>query len=233
MAKSSTARKLDDAPLVQADRRPAFGGGEPPAPPVRPNTPIASNAWLAVLMFLGAEAMFFAGLIGAFLVFRIASPVWPPPFQPRLPAEHNGNQYADFTRQRRHDPAWIESESTRRSRASGALAVVDRRSGHEFFIDSGIRVVSPDSFWLDRVEQRLRQFVLHDYRLSRVACFRRVNLAGCRVAKGESRQVHAAELRRFTNLRHVLDIRRGFVAHSLWARLSLLSHLIDTPESIR
>lgn len=85
MAKSSTARKLDDAPLIQADRRPAFGGGGPPAPPVRPNTPIANNAWLAVLMLLGAEAMFFAGLIGAFLVFRIASPVWPPPFQPRLP----------------------------------------------------------------------------------------------------------------------------------------------------
>ena len=90
MAKSSTARKLDDAPLVQADRRPAFGGGRPPAPPVRPNTPIANNAWLAVLMFLGAEAMFFAGLIGAFLVFRIASPVWPPPFQPRLPSEVTG-----------------------------------------------------------------------------------------------------------------------------------------------
>lgn len=90
MAKSSTARKLDDAPLVQADRRPAFGGGGPPAPPVRPNTPIANNAWLAVLMFLGAEAMFFAGLIGAFLVFRIASPVWPPPFQPRLPSEVTG-----------------------------------------------------------------------------------------------------------------------------------------------
>ena len=90
MAKSSTARKLDDAPLVQADRRPAFGGGGPPAPPVRPTTPIANNAWLAVLMFLGAEAMFFAGLIGAFLVFRIASPVWPPPFQPRLPSEVTG-----------------------------------------------------------------------------------------------------------------------------------------------
>ena len=90
MAKSSTARKLDDAPLVQADRRPAFGGGGPPAPPVRPNTPIANNAWLAGLMFLGAEAMFFAGLIGAFLVFRIASPVWPPPFQPRLPSEVTG-----------------------------------------------------------------------------------------------------------------------------------------------
>src|SRR5580765_8700038 len=85
MAKSSTARKLNEAPLVQADRRPAFGGGGPPAPPVRPNTPIGNNAWLAVVMFLGAEAMFFAGLIGAFLVFRVGSVIWPPPFQPRLP----------------------------------------------------------------------------------------------------------------------------------------------------
>ena len=83
MAQSSAARKLDDA-SPPAARRPGFGGGEPP-PPVRLNTPIAANAWLAVLMFLGAEAMFFAGLIGAFLVFRVGTPVWPPPFQPRLP----------------------------------------------------------------------------------------------------------------------------------------------------
>lgn len=84
MAQSSTARRLDEAP-PQAVLRPTFGGGDPPRPPVRPNAPIANNAWLAVLMFLGAEAMFFAGLIGAYLVFRIGSQVWPPPFQPRLP----------------------------------------------------------------------------------------------------------------------------------------------------
>lgn len=34
--------------------------------------------------------MFFAGLIGAFIVFRVASPVWPPPFQPRLPVAATG-----------------------------------------------------------------------------------------------------------------------------------------------
>jgi cytochrome c oxidase subunit 3 len=89
MAQNSTARKLDDLRPDQTVRRPAFGGGAPP-PPVRPNVPIASNAWLAVLMFLGAEAMFFAGLIGAFLVFRVASSIWPPPFQPRLPTEITG-----------------------------------------------------------------------------------------------------------------------------------------------
>jgi heme/copper-type cytochrome/quinol oxidase subunit 3 len=80
MAKSSTARKLNDTPTQTA-----FGGGSLPPPPVRLNRPIGTNAWLATLMLLGAEAMFFAGLIGAFLVFRIGSPVWPPPFQPRLP----------------------------------------------------------------------------------------------------------------------------------------------------
>ena len=47
--------------------------------------PPVSNARLGVLLFLGAEAMFFAGLLSAFLVFRVGSVVWPPPFQPRLP----------------------------------------------------------------------------------------------------------------------------------------------------
>ncbi len=81
MAKTSTARRLDEP--LSVSRRPGFGGGEAP-PPVRPNMPIGSNAWLAVLMFVGAEAMFFAGLIGAFLVFRLSAAIWPPPFQPRL-----------------------------------------------------------------------------------------------------------------------------------------------------
>ena len=89
MVKSSTARKLDDALLPAETTRRSFGGGSPP-PPVRPITPIGTNAWLATVMLLGAEAMFFAGLIGAFLVFRIGSTVWPPPFQPRLPTGVTG-----------------------------------------------------------------------------------------------------------------------------------------------
>ena len=64
-----------------------------PAPPFgddgdgrddRPEPPI-SNARLGVILFIGAEGMFFAGLLSAFLVFRTGSTVWPPPFQPRLP----------------------------------------------------------------------------------------------------------------------------------------------------
>jgi cytochrome c oxidase subunit III len=43
------------------------------------------NAWLAMLFLLAAETMFFAGLISAFFVLRLAAPVWPPPLQPRLP----------------------------------------------------------------------------------------------------------------------------------------------------
>lgn len=47
--------------------------------------PPLSNARLGMLMFLGAETMFFAGLIGSFLVFRLANQTWPPPTFPRLP----------------------------------------------------------------------------------------------------------------------------------------------------
>ena len=85
MARSSTARRLDEALPPSEAKRPTFGGGEPPTPPVRPNVTIGSNAWVAVVVFLGAEAMFFAGLIGAYIVFRVSAPIWPPPFQPRLP----------------------------------------------------------------------------------------------------------------------------------------------------
>lgn len=84
MAKDSTARVLPEFEPPAAPRKNQFGGGDLP-PPVRPNVPVAANAWLAVVMFLGSEAMFFAGLIGAYLVFRVGATFWPPPFQPRLP----------------------------------------------------------------------------------------------------------------------------------------------------
>lgn len=44
-----------------------------------------SNARVGMLLFLAAETMFFAALIGAFLVYRLANPTWPPPALPRLP----------------------------------------------------------------------------------------------------------------------------------------------------
>lgn len=86
MANSSLAHKLDDA-ARPAVRPATIGGG---GPPVRPNMPLLNNARLGVIMLLGAELMFFAGLIGAFLVFRLSAQVWPPPFQPRLPIAVTG-----------------------------------------------------------------------------------------------------------------------------------------------
>jgi cytochrome c oxidase subunit 3 len=53
-----------------------------------PNVELPINGpVLGLLIFLGAEAMFFAGLISAFLILRAGGGVWPPAGQPRLPVE--------------------------------------------------------------------------------------------------------------------------------------------------
>jgi len=52
--------------------------------------PSLSNARLGMLILLGAETMFFAGLVGAFLVYRMANETWPPMAMPRLPVEVTG-----------------------------------------------------------------------------------------------------------------------------------------------
>ena len=76
-----------------------FRGGGPPPPPEEPpgggrnggeempapGGPMIANAQLGMLIFIGAELMFFAGLIAAFLFFRFSGLPWPPPGQPRLP----------------------------------------------------------------------------------------------------------------------------------------------------
>ena len=66
----------------------SFGGGPPPPSGIA--RPPISNARLGLLIFLGAEVMFFAGLIGAFLVYRLGAEVWPPLAQPRLPVGVTG-----------------------------------------------------------------------------------------------------------------------------------------------
>ena len=73
MVKNSAARKLNEIESPPLLKRVGFGDGPPP---VRPNLPILNNARLAVIMLLAAELMFFAGLIGAFLVFRLSATVW-------------------------------------------------------------------------------------------------------------------------------------------------------------
>lgn len=43
------------------------------------------NSLIAMLLFIGADIMLFAGLIGAFMVFRFGAEGWPPAGQPLLP----------------------------------------------------------------------------------------------------------------------------------------------------
>ena len=64
---------------------PPPGGGGDDGPEPTPWRPRLDNARLAMLFFLSAETMFFAGLISAFFVLRLSVAVWPPPLQPRLP----------------------------------------------------------------------------------------------------------------------------------------------------
>jgi len=80
---SNTAVAHDaESPRVAPALRVVPSEGGPP-PPLR--TSPVSNARVAMAMFLVAETMFFAGLIGAYLVFRVGSVVWPPPGLPALP----------------------------------------------------------------------------------------------------------------------------------------------------
>jgi cytochrome c oxidase subunit 3 len=88
-AEKSAGPVLDDLPVPLAEIPPGvppdLDEGPPPGwgPPRK--EPFVSNARLGMLLFLAFEAMFFAGLIGAFLVFRLSSPTWPPPGEPYLP----------------------------------------------------------------------------------------------------------------------------------------------------
>jgi heme/copper-type cytochrome/quinol oxidase subunit 3 len=74
----------DHEPPDGGDDGDPFGGGGGGDDDGGRRPPI-HNARLGMLMFLGAETMFFAGLIGSFLLFRVANQVWPPPMFPRLP----------------------------------------------------------------------------------------------------------------------------------------------------
>ena len=48
--------------------------------------PLINSTYLAMFMFIGAELMFFSGIIGAFLLLRLSAIDWPPVDQPTLPA---------------------------------------------------------------------------------------------------------------------------------------------------
>ncbi|MFQ5521075.1 MAG: heme-copper oxidase subunit III [Candidatus Methylomirabilia bacterium] len=91
-------RVIDKLEEIRAPVPPSFDEGPPPEFPRDPfgrgdedrAEPPVSNARLGMLIFLAAEAMFFAGLIGSFLVFRLGSATWPPAGQPYLPVGVTG-----------------------------------------------------------------------------------------------------------------------------------------------
>jgi heme/copper-type cytochrome/quinol oxidase subunit 3 len=77
-------------------QRPARANGRvpPPPPPTGGDDDsdrdparrrLLDNVVLATIFVIGGEIMFFAGLVFSFWIVRLASPVWPPPLQPRLP----------------------------------------------------------------------------------------------------------------------------------------------------
>jgi cytochrome c oxidase subunit III len=70
-------------------------GRVPPAPPERgfsgdddrdgSSPRRLDNLRLALLFFMGAEAMFFGALVSGLFVLRVGMAAWPPPLEPRLP----------------------------------------------------------------------------------------------------------------------------------------------------
>jgi cytochrome c oxidase subunit 3 len=90
MARGTVASPVLDEPvsrLVEVPPAVPPSAGEGPSPWWSPSgkEPVISNARLGMLVFLAFETMFFGGLLGAFLVFRLSSVRWPPPGQPYLP----------------------------------------------------------------------------------------------------------------------------------------------------
>ncbi len=67
-------------------KRPGFAG-YPTTGEAEREQPFISNGRLAILIVIAAELMLFSGLIGSFLVYRLASAFWPPPGLPRLPIQ--------------------------------------------------------------------------------------------------------------------------------------------------
>jgi heme/copper-type cytochrome/quinol oxidase subunit 3 len=69
---------------------PPTGGDDGPEREPSPRRPALDNLRLAVIFLIGGESVFFAVLIAALFVLRLGQPLWPPPFQPRLPVGVTG-----------------------------------------------------------------------------------------------------------------------------------------------
>ena len=80
-------KRTGDGPPSWLDEPPFDPGDDGDS---RAAKPFIGNAYIAMLLFIGADVMFFAGLIGGFIVFRFGATQWPPLGQPRLPVEVTG-----------------------------------------------------------------------------------------------------------------------------------------------
>jgi heme/copper-type cytochrome/quinol oxidase subunit 3 len=69
---------------------PPTGGGDEPEREPSDGPPALDNLRLAILFLIGGESVSFAALIAALFVLRLGQPLWPPPFQPRLPVGVTG-----------------------------------------------------------------------------------------------------------------------------------------------
>ncbi len=88
MAQVATQTLPSRSPVTTPALHLVHFGEEPPAP--TPRRRVVENGVLAMAVFLGTEAMLFAGLISAFLILRAGAALWPPADQPRLPVAVTG-----------------------------------------------------------------------------------------------------------------------------------------------
>ena len=179
MAKSSAARRLidDQEPPVAVKETGVRRGRHRPSLRSQANAPVLNNAKLGVIMMLGAEAMFFAGLIGAFIVFRLAAEQWPPPFQPRLPVGVTGVNTLILLISAVTMHFSIKSDPGGGYRRLQAVFDRDRFFGDAVSGNPGLRMDQARPFRLDGFEQCLRRLVLYAHRRPWGACARRSGLA--------------------------------------------------------
>ena len=200
----------------------AYSSGRPRRAPG--TGPIVPNAVVGTLIFLGAEAMLFGGLISIFLVLRAGDVAWPPADQPRLPIAVTAVNTlillcSAYTMRRaargvRRD----HREELRRWLAAtvllGVLFLVRR---------ARCRVEAPHLLRAQRHAEQLRRHVLHP---DRMPCAARTGWGGPVVGDLAQRAVRpllGTFVRSGRGLRALLVFRRRRLAAAVRARLSLVS----------
>ena len=193
------------------------------------STPL-SNARLGMLIFLGAETMFFAGLVGAFLVYRMANETWPPMAMPRLPVEVTGVNtlillYSAAT-------MWLANRAIRLGQQQTLARMLLRTAvlGVVFLVVQGYEWVKLIGYGLTLSSGVYGATFIRS--LVATACtFRRGHLVAECVAARHAQALygHAAHGGRL--MWHVLVVRGGSLANIVLASLSLLMRGMSHAET--